>query len=402
MDPAQIPVPGERTSETIRRIRDEGGPVCPIELPGKVGAWLVSSYDLVNEVLINDNTLYSKNPSNYTALHDGTIPPDWPIRQVIGGDHLLTKDGEDHRRLRGLIGRAFTPGRVEAMAPRIQELTDDLLDQMAEAGDVVDLVRHFSEPLPIAVICELFGVPEEERYQFRHWTNVLLSHTTTPEEAGAVGQALLGYLAAFIERKRGLSDDDLTSRLIRVQENDGDRLSDDEMLWILWLVLIAGHETTVHLIANTVIALASDPAQLAEVHKRGSWAQVVEEALRSRNSVVGVLFRYPRQDVRLAGTTVPAGEPIMVGLSGTGTDPDKFGANAARFDFAREPDAHLGFGRGPHFCLGAPLARLEVRIALSSLFTRFPGLRLAVGENEVAYTSSLITEGPMELPVVLR
>ncbi|MFB4270375.1 cytochrome P450 [Nonomuraea sp. GTA35] len=401
MEPLQIPVPGERTSQTIRRFRDEGGPVVPIELPGKVHAWMVTSYESVNEVLANDGTLYSKSHLNCPAMHDGTIPPDWPLRQLVQGDHLLTKDGDDHRRLRGLINRAFTPARVASMAPRIQEITDGLLDGLAGEGEVVDLVRHFSEPLPIAVICELFGVPEAERYQLREWTNVLLFHTAGPEEAAAAAQAMLAYLAAFIERKRAEPGDDLTSGLIQAQEDDGDRLSDNEMLWILWLVLIAGHETTVHLIANTVIALCADPAQVPVTDDHDSWARVVEEALRSRNSVLNVMFRYPLKDVQVAGTKIPAGEPIAVALDGADTDPARYGADAARFDASRKPDVHVGFGRGPHFCLGAPLARLEMRIALSSLFGRFPGLRLAIGADEIPYTPSLITEGPMRLPVVL-
>ncbi|AQZ68635.1 putative cytochrome P450 hydroxylase [[Actinomadura] parvosata subsp. kistnae] len=401
MEPQQIPVPGERTSQTIRRFRDHGGPVVPIELPGKVNAWMVTSYDSVSEVLLNDGTLFSKSPLNFPALHDGTIPPDWPIRQLIQGDHLLTKDGADHRRLRGLINRAFTPARVASMEPRIQELTDGLLDRLAGEGEPVDLVRHFSEPLPIAVICELFGVPEEERYQIREWTNTMLFHTATPEEAAAAGGQMLAYLGAFVERKRAEPGDDLTSGLIQAQEDDGDRLSDNEMLWILWLVLIAGHETTVHLIANTVVALCADPAQIPAADDRDAWAAVVEEALRSRNSVLNVLFRYPLQDVQICGTKIRAGEPISVALHGAGTDPARYGAGAERFDASREPDAHVGFGRGPHFCLGAPLARLEMRIALSSLFGRYPGLRPAIDADAITYTPSLITEGPMELPVVL-
>ncbi|UBU12475.1 cytochrome P450 family protein [Nonomuraea gerenzanensis] len=401
MEPLPIPAPGERTSQTVRRFRDVGGPVVPIELPGKVNAWMVCSYESVSEVLLNDGTLYSKNAGNCPALHDGTIPPDWPLRQLVQGDHLLTKDGDDHRRLRGLVNRAFTPARVAAMAPRIQELTDGLLDRMAGAGEEVDLVRYFSEPLPIAVICELFGVPEEERRRLREWTNVLLFHTATPQEAGEAAAAMLGYLHAFIERKRVEPGDDLTSGLIAVQEDDGDRLSDDEMLWILWLVLIAGHETTVHMIANAVVALCADPAVVPGADDQDAWEKVVEEALRSRNSVLNVMFRYPLQDVQVTGTKIPAGELIVVGLGGAGTDPARYGPDAERFDPSREPDAHVGFGRGPHFCLGAPLARLEVRIALSSLFGRYPGLRLAVGADEIDYTPSLITEGPVRLPVVL-
>ncbi|WP_433518958.1 cytochrome P450 family protein [Nonomuraea sp. CA-143628] len=373
----------------------------PIELPGKVKAWAVTSYDMVNEVLSNDDTLFSKNARNCPALHDGTIPPDWPLRQVIEGDHLLTKDGADHRRLRGLINRAFTPARVQGLADRVQEMTDELLDRLPDDGEAVDLVRHFTEPLPINVICELFGVPEEERYQIREWTNVLLSHTATPEEAGTAGAGLLAYLATFIARKRGDMGDDLTSGLIRAQEDDGDRLNDDEMVGILWLVLIAGHETTVHLLANTVIALCADRDQIALASTRDAWAQVVEEGLRSRNSVINVLFRYPLKDVRLGEVTIPAGEPIMVAIGGTGTDPARFGGDAGRFDIERGQETHLAFGRGPHFCLGAPLARLETRIALSSLFGRYPELRLAVEEDQIVYTPSFITEGPTVLPVVL-
>ncbi|MEV6034634.1 cytochrome P450 [Nonomuraea sp. NPDC052116] len=400
--PLQIPVPSERTSATFRRYLDQGGPILRVELPGQVPAWLVTSYELVNEVLTNDDTLFSKNPANFTALNDGTIPADWPLRQLIQGEHLLTQDGADHRRLRGLINRAFTPARVQGLAPRIQRITDELLDRMAGRSGAVDLVRLFTEPLPVMVICELFGVPRGEQQQIRDWSHTLLQHTTSPEEMLAANAGLLGYLAAFIERKRDDSGDDLTTGLIRAQADDGDRLSDSEMMWILWLVLIAGHETTVHLLANTVVALCSDPEQLVFARAKNAWEQVVEEALRSRNSVISVMFRYPLRDVRLGGVTVEAGQPIMVGISSTGTDRARFGGEAQRFDAVREPDAHLAFGRGPHFCLGAPLARLEARIALASLFGRFPDLRLAVEPGEIPYTSSLITEGPTTLPVLLR
>ncbi|SDI86548.1 cytochrome P450 family protein [Nonomuraea jiangxiensis] len=397
----QVPVPGERTSETYARYREEHGPVIPVEMAGNVRAWLVTSYDAINEVLANDHIHYSKDSANFPALHDGSIPADWPPRQVIVGEHLLVKDGADHRRLRSMVNRAFTPSRVQGLAPRIQVMTDELLDQMAEEGSSVDLVRSFSEPLPVAVICELFGIPGEERRQIREWSGVLLSHDATAEEIAAAGGSLLAYLAEFIGRKRGAPGDDLTTGLIQVQEDDGDRLTDEEMVWLLWVVLIAGHETTVHLIANTVVALCSDPEQLARARERDAWEDVVEEALRSRNSVVSTFFRYPLRDVSVGGVAIRTGEPIIVGISGSGTDPARFGGDAARFDISRGQEPHVGFGRGPHFCLGAPLARLEMRIALSSLFGRFPDLRLAIKPEEIVYTNSIITEGPVELPVVL-
>ncbi|MCK2220062.1 cytochrome P450 [Actinomadura sp. ATCC 31491] len=399
--PLDLPVPGERCSRTISRYRDQAGPVVPVKLPGGVDAWLVTSYEAISEILAHDDTHYSKNPKNFPALHDGTIPAGWPMRQLIEGDHLLNKDGGDHRRLRGLIARGFTPARVQALAPRVAELAEELLARMPAAGEPVDLVRHFAEPLPVIVICELFGVPEEDREEIRTQARLLVSHDTAPDDAARAGARLLGHLAGHIERRRREPADDLTSALIRAQDEDGDRLSDTEMLWILWLMILAGHETTVHLIGNSVVALCSHPDQLARARAEGSWERVVEEVMRSRASVVSAVFRYTLREVTIAGVTVPAGQALAIGFGATGTDPARFGAAAGCFDVSRAPETHLGFGRGPHFCVGAPLARLEGRIALAALFRRFPGLRLAVEPGEIAYSPSLITEGPLALPVLL-
>ncbi|WP_171074931.1 cytochrome P450 family protein [Nonomuraea basaltis] len=396
-----MPVPGERSSHTICRYRDEYGPILPIKLPGGVNAWVVTTYDAINEILANEDTLFSKDSRNFPALHDGTIPPGWPMRPLIEGDHLLTKDGDDHRRLRSLIGRAFTAGRVQRFAPRIQALADELLEKTAAEGERVDLVRHFNEPLPVAVISELFGVPPEERAQVREWALQVIAHNLGPEEAARMRAELLAYLAGHIERRRRDPRDDLTTALIRAQDEDGDRLSDNEMLWILWLLLLSGHETTVHLIGNAVIALCSDPAQLTKARAEDAWERVVEETVRCRSSVTSAPFRYTLRDVRIAGVRLPAGQALLMGFGATGTDPARFGLDAARFDISRAPEAHLGFSRGPHFCLGGALARLETRIALSSLFRRFPGLRLAVHPDEIVYSQSFITEGPVELPVLL-
>ncbi len=405
LSPIPFPVPGERVSQSVPRLRDEVGEVVPIELPGKVNAWLVTSHAAIDEVLTNDGTLYARNPKHFTALHDGTIAPDWPIRQLVEADHLLNKDGNEHRRLRRVVNRAFTPGRVSEMAGRIEQMAGDLLDHVAAAGaagDEIDLVRLFSEPLPMGVICELFGVPPEERAQIREWTNRLLFTSTTPEEAVQTGGALIQYLTDFIERCRHTPGDDLTHALIQAQaqEEGSDRLTDQELLWLVWVILLAGHETTVHLIANAVIALCSDRAQLERALEDDLWEQVVEEALRSRNSVITANLRYPLADVELGGVRIPKGEALLVGHAGAGTDPARYGPDAHRFDVTRGVEPHVAFGRGPHFCLGAPLARLEARIALSALFTRFPQLRLAVEVDEIDYTPSIFTEGPLSLPVI--
>ncbi|WP_155127963.1 cytochrome P450 family protein [[Actinomadura] parvosata] len=398
--PIPFPYPGERATVTVCRLRDEVGPVVPVELAGGVGGWLATGYEAVSEVLAGEHTLFSKDARNFGGLHDGSIPPDWPLRQVLEADHMLNKDGAEHRRLRGLVGRAFTQTRVQGLAPRIEELAGHLLDGLAADGPV-DLVAGYTDPLPVVVICELFGVPEEEREDLRRRAATLISLTSAPEEIGKAWNDLIAHLTGHIERRRRDPRDDLTTALVQAQEQDGDRLGDDEILWILWLVILAGHETTVHLIANAVIALCADPDQLALAREKDAWAEVVEEALRSRSPMSAGLFRYPLREVELCGVRIPAGQPVLVGFGGTGTDPARFGADAARFDISRGQEPHLGFGRGPHFCLGAPLARLEARIALSRLFGRFPGLRLAVPPEEIAYTPSWITEGPLALPVIL-
>ncbi|MFD0689766.1 cytochrome P450 family protein [Actinomadura fibrosa] len=401
LPPEQLPVPGERSVRTVRRLRDEVGPVAPVMLPGGVPAWLVTGHDAITGVLAGDDAVYSKDARNFAALREGRIPADWPMRQVIEGEHLLIKDGADHRRLRALVSRAFTPARVKALEPRVQEVADGLLDGLLAEGDGADLVRRYTGPLPIIVICELFGVPPGERARIRAWTQVLVSHDAPPGEAAAAGAALLAYLAGHVERRRREPADDLTTMLIRARDPDGDRLSGDELRWILWSVIVAGHETTMHLIANAVVALCADRDQLRRVRERGDWGAAVEEALRSRNSVVTTVPRYPLRDVRIAGVEIGAGEAVVVGFGASGTDPAAYGPDAERFDVARTPKPHLGFGRGTHFCLGAPLARLEARIALSTLFTRLPELRLAVPEADLVYTPSIITEGPRALPVLL-
>ncbi|WP_187414070.1 cytochrome P450 family protein [Nonomuraea sp. PA05] len=438
--PVPFPHPGERATLTVCRLRDEVGPVVAVELAGGVPAWLATSYDAVSEVLANEGVLYSKDARHFGALRDGTLPAGWPLRRAIEADHMLNKDGDEHRRLRGLVGRAFTQNRVQALAPRIEEIADGLLDRLAAidgdsaahgggpaaggdsaahgggpaaggdpaardggpaagGGGPVNLVAGYADPLPVVVICELFGVPERERDDIRRWATTLISLTSAPDEIGKAWQDLIAHLTAHIGRRRRDPRDDLTTALLQAQEQDGDRLGDDEILWILWLVILAGHETTVHLIANAVIALCADPAQLALAREKDAWAEVVEETLRSRSPMSAGLFRYATRDVELAGVRIPAGQPVLVGFGGTGTDPARFGAGAGRFDISRGQETHLGFGRGPHFCLGAPLARLEARIALSRLFGRFPGLRMAVPPEEIAYTPSWITEGPVALPV---
>jgi cytochrome P450 len=393
---SRLPTAGESVFDTYERIRTRG-PLVPIELPGNVSAWLAVSHQAVSEILAGDGTLFSKNARNCPALHDGTIPADWPLRALTDIDHLLNKDGDDHRRVRRTIAQAFTPGRVAALEPRIQRIAAELIDDLRDRTGEIDLVSGFTTPLPVRVICELFGVAADEQPRIRRWTTTVVSHTSTGEETQAAVREMLAYLTELLGRKRRTPGDDLTSALL--QANDESGLTDDELVQTLWLVIIAGHETTVHLLGNAVIALCSHPAQLAEARAEERWPDVVEEVLRFRSSACVMFNRYALRDATIAGVDVPAGA-IVGWYAGVGRDLRRH-PDADVFDIDHDHRDQLAFGRGPHFCLGAPLARLESRVALSTLFNSFPRLRLACEPDSIPLSPQFITCGPLALPVLL-
>ncbi|WP_143261392.1 cytochrome P450 [Allokutzneria sp. NRRL B-24872] len=394
-----FPAADESVLDTCTRLR-EIGPVVKVAYPGGVQAYLALSQAAARQIIAGDNKTFLREPEHWPALHDGTIAEDWPLRAIVQGKHLSTTDGEQHRRLRGLITKAFTPSRVQALRPRVQAIVDELLDGVAEAGDGVDLVPAFTEALPMWVICELFGVPRSERAQVRRWTTLLLSHTTPPEEAFATQNAYLGYLHELVARKQAEPGDDLTSGLVQARDA-GDRFSTDELVGVLWLMVLAGHETTVHMLGNAIVALAQNPDQLELAKSGDRWADVVEETLRYRHSVMWTSFRFTAEDVTIDGVHIPKGEAVGVSFQAAGLDPEAFGESAGEFDITRDQGAHLGFGHGPRFCVGAHLARLEGQIALASLYRRFPDLGLAIDPADIPYSPSFITIGPTSIPATL-
>ncbi|MEV3963419.1 cytochrome P450 [Nocardia sp. NPDC050193] len=390
----QLPTPDESILETHERIL-RAGEIVPIELPGGVGAYIAVSHRAASAVL--DDKVFAKHPSNCPALRDGRIPADWPLRALTDAEHMLNQDGVAHRRLRQTINKAFTPARIAALEPRIQQIADELIDNFPDT-DEIDLIANYTVPLPVRVICDLFGIPVTEQPQLKNWTLTIVSATSTGDEAQAAMAAMGGYFFELLARKRAEPGDDLTSALLAA--NAENELTDEELVGMLWLVIVAGHETTVHLLGNTVIALREHPEQLARARAEDRWADVVEEALRYRSSVVGALMRYPLADVTVAGVDIPAGTPTLW-HGGVGRDPLRY-PDAEVFDIDHEHRDQLAFGRGPHFCLGAPLARLESRIALRTLFTRYPELNVAVPVSEVEYTVQISTVGPEALPVRLK
>ncbi|EYT83058.1 cytochrome P450 [Streptomyces sp. Tu 6176] len=319
-----------------------------------------------------------------------------PVEEEAIGRHLLIADPPHHTRLRSLVTRAFTARRIEAMRPRIQAITDELLDAMLPLGRA-DLVEAFSYPLPITVICELLGVPEMDRTAFRDMSNEFVAPTSEEGFLGSV-ERLGAYLTELIEDKRVAGPaDDLLSALIRTTAEDGDRLSPGELRGMAFLLLIAGHETTVNLITNTVHTLLRHPAQLAEVRADPALVDAaVEETLRYEGPVENATFRYAARPLEIGGTAIAQGEPVLIGLAAAGRDGARYPA-PDRFDPHRDTRGHLAFGHGIHYCLGAPLARLEARTALHTLLRRAPAL--ALDGPPGAWLPGMLIRGTRSLPV---
>ncbi|MFI8962329.1 cytochrome P450 [Streptomyces sp. NPDC053493] len=366
----------------------EAGPVHEVLTPDGIPAWLVVGHEEGRAALADQRL------SKSTSVIDLVL-----VREEIMGPHLLSIDAPDHTRLRKLVAGEFTGRRVEALRPRIQQLTDELLDAIEPAGRA-DLVDSFAFPLPITVICELLGVPAADRDSFRAWSNELVAPSGAMTEQEAA-EGFATYLDALIEDKRAAGPgDDLLSALLTTRAEDGDRLSLAELRALAYLLLIAGHETTVNLIANTVRALLAHPEQLAALRADfGLIDGAVEEGLRYDGPVENATFRFTREPVVLGGTEIPARAVVLVGLAAAAHDPGRF-PDPGRFDIRRDPRGHLAFGHGIHYCLGAPLARLEGRTAIQTLLRRFPRLELDPDAGPLEWLPGMLIRGTRHLPVV--
>ncbi|MEU8435184.1 cytochrome P450 [Streptomyces sp. NPDC029216] len=383
------------------------GPVAEVVLPGGIPGAVVLGHEALKEFLAHPDV--AKDARHFPGLHDGTVPADWPLRVFANAQGMHTADGADHRRLRSLVGNAFTARQVERLRPRVEELTDELLDDLARAAEgsadgVADLRTHFALPLPMGVICELLGVDPEHRgrlHQLSH--TVIISTDIPPAEVMAAVRELVELIATIAAARRAAPGEDLTSALIAARDGDGDRLSEAELIGTMRLMLVAGHETTLNLISNAVRALCTHRDQLALVMEgKATWSDVVDETLRWDGPVSWFPFRYPTRDLTLDGTLIPRGTPVLAGYTAAGRDQAVHGPDADRFDVTRPGAArNLSFGHGAHYCVGAPLARLEATIALERLFTRFPGLDLAVPEPGLPHQRSFIGNSVEALPVRL-
>ncbi|MFF3125344.1 cytochrome P450 [Streptomyces sp. NPDC057908] len=382
----------------------ELGPVVRVQLPGDVMAWSVTDHALLNEMITDPR--FSKDWRNWNAIIRGEISDGWPLIGMVKVTNMVTSDGQEHRRLRKLVTQTFTPRRVQELRPRIQQIVDDLLDDLpshAAADGSVDLRRHFAHPVPMQVICELFGVPADERPRLQELMDNIFRSDLLPEEVSASQIEQYELLARVVEGRRREPGSDLTSAMIAARAGNPDALSEEELVGTLLLMLSAGQETTLSLITNAVRALLTHPDQ-REIAVRGdadTWANVVEETLRWDAPIGNFPFRYPLEDVEIAGVRIPKGDAIMAPFSAVGRDTTQHGEDADRFDITREQRKHLAFSNGPHFCLGAPLARLEAAVALPAVFERYPDLAMAVDPDALIAVPSLFSNSSSTLPVRL-
>lgn len=389
------------THETYAAMREHDPILRQAGLDGETPIWFLTRYEDVVAMLLDDERFVldpalALTPEELEA-QPSPIPPE--LNELINR-HVLTTDGDDHRRLRRLVAKAFTPKMVEQLRPRIQVIADVLIDGIEEKGEA-DLVDSYAFPLPIIVIAELLGIPAVDRDRFRVWSNTFVSPSLGEDALDVFlehTQQFLTYLTQLFERRRADPADDLVSALLQAEEQ-GDSLKENELFSMMILLIIAGHETTVSLIANAVLALLTHPEELERLRRDPAVVPAaVEELLRYESPVERTITRWAATDVELGGRLIERGELVIAVLGSANRDASRF-PNADKLDLDREDVRHVGFGRGKHFCLGAPLARIEAEIALTTLLRRLPGLRLATEPGELAYRPIPLFRSLVALPV---
>lgn len=373
-------------------------PVYRITLPSKQPVWLVTRYD--DALTVIKDSRFAKDKYATRSREQLAREPWRPSIVRVLERNMLSLDDPDHKRLRMLVHQAFTPRLIEQMRDQIEALTDKLLDDVQRHGHF-DLISDYALPIPTTIIAEMLGVPLADRRKFNRWSNNLVSSTASrfgPLRLLPQVLRFLHFIRSLVRVRQRDPHDDLISMLIQAQEA-GERLSEDELVAMIFLLLVAGHETTVNLIGNGTLALLQHPTQWEQLRDEPPLIKpAVEELLRFASPVEWADERYAREDIVLAGTTIPRGELVHAVIASANRDDRQF-TNPDTLDITREPNRHLAFGQGIHYCLGAPLARMEGQIAINTLLRRLPELRLAVAPDVLRWRPGVMLRGLQSLPI---
>ncbi|MEU1751906.1 cytochrome P450 [Micromonospora matsumotoense] len=382
------------TAQDAHTSMHTAGPVQRIRLPNGVPVWLVTRYAEVREAL-SDPRLSNRDRTEW--FDQGALSPQ--VRSAMNTS-MLRIDPPDHTRLRKLVAKAFVSRRIEALRPRVRQLAGDLLDGLAAGPAEVDLIAGYASPLPIQVICELLGVPVEDRTNYREWADAFAAGLGAPVFPVQAVTDFVTHLHGLVARRRADPDDALLSALIAARD-EADRLTEDELISTAFLFVVAGHETTTNLIGNGLHLLLRNPELADHVRARPEeLPRAIEEFLRYESPVTGASLRTATSALNLFGAEVAAGDLVMVSLHAANRDGTAF-ADGDGFLMDRARNPHLSFGHGIHFCMGAPLARVEAQVAIGDFLARFPRARLAVDADAIEWQPGLLTRGLTALPVRL-
>lgn len=371
---------------------------------GKTNIWFITRYDDVSTLLRDHKRLVKSVTNTFTPAEQAAMPPTPPLLQLLS-NHMLNLDPPDHTRLRGLVSKAFTNQVVAQMQERVQRITDDLLDKVHQQGEM-DLIEDFAFPLPIIVIAELLGIPPRDRRRFHNWSNAFVTPSANLQrslkkmkKAGQVMEDFTRYMRRVFAERRQMPHDDLISLLLQAEEA-GDSLREEELFGMVILLIVAGHETVADFLGNGVLALLQHPAQMQLLqHDWSHLPTVIEEMARYDGPIERATMRFATEDLPVERELViRRGDAVSLVLAAANRDPAQF-PQPDHFDITRTPNRHLGFGQGIHYCLGAPLARLQGQIAIRTLLERYPRLHLAVPVEQLRWRTIPILRGLHHLPV---